>query len=241
MKWLLGLGIAGMTVAAFMVAPAKSFPQPDLARVVFFHLPCAFATVIYAIFGSVASYRYLATRQWIWEFRASAATEMALVLASATMLTGIYFSKVQWGAWWHWDPRQTSFLIVLLLLGAYFAVRMAFEEEVARARAAAGYSTLTLLPIIFLIFVFPRLPQVVKNSLHPSTTVQSGGFSADYWSVVLGIFVLLLFLSAWLYRMHVRTSLLEQAQKDRDGNLETLGDVAAARRVDRSVPVHPAD
>jgi heme exporter protein C len=237
MKWLALVGMALLTVASYQVAPAKNFPEPDLARIIFFHLPCAFATVGFVIFAAICSYRYLATREWIWEYRALAATEVSMGVAIATMLSGILFSKVQWGAWWHWDPRQTSFLIVLLLLGAYFAVRMAFEDEVSRARAAAAYSSLTLLPILFLFFVFPRLPQVLKNSLHPSTTVQSGGFSRDYWMVVLGIFVLLLGTCIWLYKLHVRTSLLEQALKDRDGNLETSGNSPTAHRVDRSVPV----
>lgn len=241
MRWLALVGMALLVVAANQVPPAKNFPEPDLARIIFFHLPCAFATVGFVIFAAVCSFRHLATRAWIWEYRAFAATEVALGMASATMLSGILFSKVQWGAWWHWDPRQTSFLIVLLLLGAYFAVRMAFEEEIARARAAAAYSSLTLLPMLFLLFVFPRLPQVLKNSLHPSTTIQSGGFSKDYWMVVLGVFILLTGMCIWLYKLHVRTSLLEQALKDRDGNLETSGNNPTAHRVDHGVPVRESN
>ncbi len=242
MRWIAFLGLIVLTVAAYMVPPAKAFPQPELARVIFFHLPCAFITTIFAIFAAIGSWRYLATREWIWEFRAVAATELAMVMGCVTMLTGILFSKVQWGAWWHWDPRQTSFLIVLLLLGAYFAVRMAFEEDVARARASAAYSSLTLLPILFFIFVFPRLPQVAKFSLHPkNAVVVKGGFSPDYWAVLLSIFVLLLWMSIWLYRAHVRTSRLEQELKDRNGNLENSRGSTTAHLVDSSVHVRKPD
>lgn len=238
MRWLILIGVAVATVAAYQVPPAKAFPQPELARIIFFHLPCAYATAMFAIFAAITSWRYLATRQWIWEFRALAATEMALTLGCATMLTGILFSKVQWGAWWSWDPRQTSFLIVLLLLGAYFAVRMAFDEDVARARAAAVFSSLTLLPILFLIFVFPKLPQV--KSLHPKGTVISGGFSPDYWTVVLTMFALMMAIAIWLYRMHVRTSVLTQS-RDNHGDLEDSGRRTTAHRVDQSVSVHESD
>lgn len=241
MRWFALVAMIGLTIASFLVPPIPNFPEPELARMIFFHLPCAFVTVGFVIFASVSSWRYLMTRDWIWEHRAFAATSTSMMMASATMVTGILFSKVQWGMWWSWDPRQTSFLIVLLLLGAYFAVRMAFDDDVARARAAAAYSSLTLLPILFLIFVFPRLPQVMKLSLHPTTTIQSGGFSRDYWSVVLGVFIVLLGTCIWLYKLHVRTSLLEQGLKDRDGNLETSGHGPTARRVDRSVPVREQD
>lgn len=241
MKWLLLVAMSLLTFAAYQAPPAKFFPEPELARIIFFHLPCAFSTVVFVIFASICSWKYLSTKEWIWEFRAHAATDLSLGVAVATMLSGMLFSEVQWGAWWHWDPRQTSFLIVLLLLGAYFAVRMAFDDEVARARVAATYSTLTLLPILFLFFVFPRLPQVAKNTLHPNTTIQSGGFSPEYWRVILGIFALLLCTCVWLYKLHVRTSVLELALKDKDGNLETSGSHTTAHRVDRSVSVRESD
>ncbi|MBL8086942.1 MAG: cytochrome c biogenesis protein CcsA [Chthonomonas sp.] len=241
MRWIGFAAMAVLTFFAYQVPPAKNFPDPELARMIFFHLPCAFATVGFILFASYCSFSYLRTREWIWEYRSLAATEVSIGMAAATMITGILFSRVQWGAWWHWDPRQTSFLIVLMLLGAYFAVRMAFDDEVARARAAAVYSSLTLLPVLFLVFVFPRLPQVVKNSLHPSTTVQSGGFSKDYWTVVLGVFIVLLGTCMWLYRLHVQVSLLEQRLRDRDGNLESSGNRTTARRVDRPVSVPESD
>lgn len=226
-----------LTLVGFLVPQAKGFPNPELARMIFFHLPCAFITVVFVIFATYCAVRYLMSRELIWEHRSVAATEMATTTAAATMITGILFSRVQWGAWWHWDPRQTSFLIVLLLMGTYFAIRMAFEDETARARASAVFSTLSIVPILFLIFVFPRLPQVVTKSLHPSTTVQSGGFSSDYWSVVAGTFVVLIGFCIWLYRMHVRASIIENLARDRNGKLDA-GRRTTARRVDSDLFVH---
>lgn len=237
MKWALAVAMAAATVGAFVVPPAGGFMEPDLARIVFFHLPCAFATVVFLIWASIASVNYLRKREWVWELRSNAATEMAAAMAGATMATGIIFSRAQWGKWWHWDARQTSFLIVLLLLGAYFALRSAFEEPIARARASSAYSVLTLLPVLFLIFVFPRLEQVAKTSLHPQDTVAKGKFTGDYWMVVLGVFALLMVLGIWLYRMHVRSSSAVDALKDYDGNLEANSGDSSADRVVRPVPV----
>lgn len=237
MKWLLFIGLAVATVVSYFVPPAKGFPDPELARVIFFHLPCAFLTTGFLIYGAITGVQFLRTRDMLWEARLHAAESIGTTLAIATMVTGIIFSRVQWGAWWHWDPRQTSFLIVLLLQGAYFAIRMAFDDESLRARASAAYSTLTLLPILFLIFVFPRLPQVAKNSLHPQDTVAKGKFSPDYWSVVLLVFIFLLGMCVWLYRTHVRTTLLERKLRDRHGNLETDRSDTTPRRVGESVSV----
>lgn len=238
MRWVLFGVISALILGAFAAPPAKRFPEPELARVVFFHLPCAFASVVFILMGGSFAWRYLSSQEMVWEHRSHAATQVGAGLALATMLTGILFSKAQWGAWWHWDPRQTSFLIVLLLQASYFAVRMAFEDETTRARASNTYLTLTLLPVLFLIFVFPRLPQVLKTSLHPSTTVQTGGFSPDYWLIVMGMFIALLVHGLWLYRLLVRTSLIEDALENHHGNLETSGGAAPTHRLDHRIRPH---
>ncbi|MBS1707591.1 MAG: cytochrome c biogenesis protein CcsA [Armatimonadetes bacterium] len=234
-KWLLMLAIAAMTVFYFAVPPAVGFMEPELARVVLFHLPCAFGCTVYVLLAAGFSLAYLVKKETIWEHRAAAASAVSLVLAIGTMTTGILFSKVQWGEWWHWDPKQTAFLIVLLLLAAYFMVRMAFDETVAKARAAAAYSVVTLLPVLFLIFVFPRLPGVSEKSLHPQDTVQSGKFSPEYKAGYLGLFALLLLFSTWLYRMHVKIAVLEEKDKFDDGNLETSDGSTPSSRVVRPV------
>lgn len=215
MKWLLLLGFVIATIVSLAISPAKQFENPELARIVVFHLPCAFSTTIFVLAGAVSSIAYLRTRRWEWEQRAAAANEMGLTLAFATMSTGILFSQAQWRQWWSWDPRQTSFLIVLLILGSYMAVRMAFEEPVARARAAAGYSAIALLPLLFLIFVFPRLPQVAQASLHPQDVVtRRDGFSGDYWAAIFFVFGLMLWLCGWLTKLHVRAAQAVEAWRD---------------------------
>lgn len=241
LKWLLMIGMAVATVYYYAVPPALGFKEPDLARVVLFHLPCAFTCTVFFLLAAGFSLMYLAKRDMIWEHRAAAATAASLTTASATMATGILFSKVQWGEWWHWDPRQTSFLFVLLLLGAYFLIRMAFDEPVAKARAAAAYSVITVLPIMFLIFVLPRIPQIAATSLHPSDTVQQSKFSPEYWVGVLGIFVLTLLMTTWLYRLQVQTAILEEKDKLDDGYLKTSNGSAPSVGVVRPVSVPKQD
>lgn len=196
-----------LAVVTFLVPPAAKFQEPELARIIFFHLPAAFACVYFLFSGFWSAYKYLSTREALWDSKSCVAAEIATLMATVTMTTGILFSKVQWGAYWNWDPRQTSFLIVMLIYGAYFAVRSAFDDPVARAKAASVYSMLALLPVMFLIFVYPRLPQVM--SLHPNDTIAKGGFSTEYWTVILGIYALLMWFCLIQYKQAIRLTLLE--------------------------------
>src|SRR5437016_11031175 len=108
-RWIFAIAVALATLAAFLVPPAQNFREPDLARIIFFHLPCAISTPLFFFFASYCSLRYLMSKEMHWDIRASSANSIGYILALLTMATGMLFSRVQWGAWWQWDPRQTSF------------------------------------------------------------------------------------------------------------------------------------
>jgi len=122
---------------------------------------------------------------------------------------------------------------VLLIYGAYFALRAAFTDEGKRASNSAAYSIATALPVLFLIFVLPR----VLFSLHPATTLLKGELEGDYKNVFYASLVLFTVLAAWLYRLRVRAGLAELALENMNGNLENLGGSAAPTGVVRPVPV----
>lgn len=238
MRWIIILGMAVATVGSFMVGPAKGFLEPDLFRIVFFHLPCAFIATIYFFIGAFHSLRTLKSTgpvQLEHDVRATTANEIAMLMSLLTMATGILFSKVQWGGWWAWDPRQTSFLLVLLIYGAYFALRAAYSDEQARAKVASAYAMMSLLPAMFLIFVLPRL----LESLHPNDTVAKAKMDSEYWLVVLPIFILLQSTCVVLHRMAIKAGLLDL--RSRNGNMETRRDDSASPRMVRPVAVPATD
>jgi len=226
MKIVVGLAVVGTTIWGFRAPPAVGFRHEDLARILFWHLPFAFISVLFLFAGAWQSVKVLRSNgQPIADFRAEATNEIAMLFSLITMITGILFSKAQWGAWWQWDPRQTSFLFVLLILFAYFALRAGISDRIKRAVNSAAYCLAALMPILFLIFVLPRLPQV--QSFHPSNTIAGGGLKGDYWYVVWANFVLFTFIAHWLYTMRVKVSQLEWDQENRDARMDDGGGRAA--------------
>ena len=160
--------------------------------------------------------------------------ELGYLFCLLTMATGILFSQVQWGAWWQNDPRQTSFLMVLLIYAAYFGLRGSIQDRHKRAKSSGVYAIAALLPMLFLTYVFPRLPQV--ESFHPSNSIMTGQIKGQYAYVVLALLVLMSVVAAWLYRIRVRADLLELKLEDRELGLENGGGNPAS--VDVVRPVH---
>lgn len=230
-------------VGSFLVPDAPAFQRPELARIFFWHFPCPMLASILLMMGGYFSVRCLRAdreSQLEWDLRAQTALELGYVFCLLTMATGIVFSYAQWNAWWQWDPRQTSFLYVLLLYAAYFGIRGAFSDPARRAAIAGAYAAFSILPALFLIFVYPRLPQIAEKSFHPTDSIMGGNIKGWYAVVILYVLALVCILTVWLYRMGIRAGRAELAKLDRNGQLETSRRGAPAARVARPVSL-PAE
>ncbi len=221
-----GLLFALVAVWSFQVPDVQLFRQPPLARIMFWHLPCTLVGLTFYFWGVAMSWRYLSTREMRFDIRAGAVNEFVTILFSLTMATGILFSYVQWGAWWQGDPRQTSFLLVLMLQFAYMLLRTAFSDEQKRASASAVYNVASFLPFLFLIVVYPRLPQVASLISHPSKVNQSGLFVGEYLYVLLAVWALLTAFGIKLVLQRIAVESVRLNREEIDGKLDVGGNTA---------------
>lgn len=225
MKWIFCLAVAAVTGWSFFVPDAVGFQRPELARIFFWHFPCPILATVLLVQASWFAFRYTQSNDLRWDIRSTGLMELGYLFCLMTMATGIIFSQVQWGTWWQNDPRQTSFLMVLLIYAAYFGLRGAISEPNRRAKSSGVYAMAALLPMLFLTYVFPRLPQV--QSFHPSDSIMTGQIKGQYAYVVLAMIGLMTALTVWIYKLRVRAGILELRVEEFDNGLETdLGNPA---------------
>jgi heme exporter protein C len=168
--WQFGLFVwLGLViVAAFLWAPlAKGLGE--YTRVLYFHVPVAWVTVLAFLIGAVYSIVYLRKREIIYDQIAEAASQLGLVFCILATVTGSIWAKVSWGSFWNWDPRETSIFILLLIYAAYFALRSAVEQEERKATLAAVYAVMAFVTVPFFVFIVPR----VYSSLHPDPLINT--------------------------------------------------------------------
>jgi heme exporter protein C len=165
-KLLLLVGMSAVIVASF-VTPAPQQQIGESSRIFYYHIPQAWLCVIAFAVAMVYSIKYLRTKDISNDDKAVSAAAIGFVFCLLATVTGSVFAKVTWGAFWNWDPRETSIFVLLLIYGAYFALRGAVEVEERRASLAAVYSIFAFVTVPFLIFVVPR----VVPSLHPDNSV----------------------------------------------------------------------
>jgi heme exporter protein C len=215
---LTGAALMAVTIyRAFMtVGPAKGFTMGGHgAKAVFFHVPCAWLSIVCYVMGLVYGVRYLAgvgrrghSAVSVLDLKCAVVMELGLLFAVLATITGMVFSHNEWGYYWSWDPRQTTIIVALLIDAAYVVLRGGVEEEVRRARICSAYAILAAVPGLFLILVVPRL----LGGLHPNQAVVGGGIGGAYRSVLYGSSLpAFLLLFCWLFNIRLRSLLLEGA------------------------------
>lgn len=172
-RLLLWLLLSGVIVGAFLPAtrPGEGFAG-ETGRILYFHVPNAWASFVAFVAAGVWSLRYLfGGRERRHDQAAAAAVELGLLFCVLATVTGAIWARIQWGAYWNWDPRQVSIAMALLFYAAYLALRGAITDPGTRARLSAAYAALGLVVAPFLFFVLPRL----TFSLHPQPVVNAAG------------------------------------------------------------------
>ena len=177
------LTLASLGAVFFIVPPAEGLG--NYVRIAFFHIPTAWVAVV-AFFG--AAYwgaRYLKTRELRYDAKSARSAILGLIFTLMATVSGAVFSKLTWGAYWNWDPRQTTIFVLLLIYAAYVTLRMTMRDERARASSSAVYALFSFIAVPFLVFVLPRM----FFSLHPSPILNETG-RIDMDAVMLGTLVL---------------------------------------------------
>ena len=199
--------IAGWILASFLWAPLVPV-LGETTRVLYFHIPAAWVTVLALGWSMLHSVLYLRRRRMEHDHQAAAAAEIGLMFCVLATVSGSLWAKAMWGSYWNWDPRETSIFFLLLVYAAYLALRSAIEEPERRARLAAIYSAVAFVSVPFLIFVVPR----IYFSLHPDPIINPSGKIDMNPRIRIAFFAMLLGFTGlyfWVQSLRVRVARLE--------------------------------
>ncbi len=154
----LGCYVAGFYYA-FLASPAD-YQQGNTVRIMYVHVPAAWGALSLYVGMALAAISAFVWKHLVADFFIRAAAPIGAGLSLLCLVTGSLWGKPMWGAWWVWDARLTSMLILFLLYLGVIALRNGFHD------AARGRTASQLLLVIGLI----NIP-IVK-------------FSVDWWNTL---------------------------------------------------------
>lgn len=170
-----------------------------------FYVHVATAWNAYLAFTVVlgASLAYLKTRRLAWDRVAAASAEVGVLFTTLVLLTGPIWARAVWGAWWTWDPRLTTTLILWFIYVGYLVLRSAVEEPERRARVAAVFGIIGFVdvPLVHFSVVWWR-------SIHPNI-IGRGKLELEPTMLVALLVNVLAFSLIYLALLEARTRLEE--------------------------------
>jgi heme exporter protein C len=212
LKILTYLIISGVIIAG-IILPIPYIPAlGDKARVIYFHVPTAWLSVIAFFISMIYSVQYLRKKELISDIKAYSAAGLGFLFTILATVTGSLWAKFSWGSFWNWDPRETSIFILLLIYGAYFALRSAIDSYEQRAKLSSVYAIIAFITVPFFIFIMPR----IVETLHPDPIINNQGkINMDRTMLIIFLssltgFTMLFF---WIYNLMVRSEVLKQKLK----------------------------
>ncbi|MDY6838627.1 MAG: cytochrome c biogenesis protein CcsA [Thermodesulfobacteriota bacterium] len=219
---LLAIWMAVIIVAAFLYAGAATGFPGETSRILFFHVPQAWVATLSFLLSMIASAVYLAKRNTTSDDMALSAAELGFLFCILATVTGSIFAKATWGSFWNWDPRETSIVILLMIYGAYFALRSAVPDPEKKRVFAGVYSILAFVTVPFLVFVVPR----ITASLHPEDTMNPAnpGMDPKTLKVFLGSLLAYTALFVWMLRLKMRVLKIQHLQMKRSRDLASRTD-----------------
>ncbi|HTR80691.1 MAG TPA: cytochrome c biogenesis protein CcsA [Bacteroidota bacterium] len=218
--WLTLVIVAGLLMPMVPV-PHAWYELPiipaleDKARIIFFHVPMSWTTLVAFIASMVYGILFLKTKKMDYDLRSVSAAGLGTMFCVLATVTGSIWAKFNWGSFWNWDPRETSIFVLLLIYGAYFTLRSAIDVDEKKATLSAVYSVIAGVTAPFFIFVMPR----IMTGLHPgakgdeagSTPVAQLHMPANMQVVFFASIVGFTLLYFWFFNLKVRSARLEQS------------------------------
>jgi heme exporter protein C len=210
------LAIVGLTIG-LLIAPTD-FQQGESYRIIFIHVPASWMSMVIFVAMAFWSAIGLAFNARLAFMLARALAPTGALMCFLALWTGALWGKPTWGAWWVWDARLTSELILLFLYIGYLALHSTIQDTRRADRAAS------LLALVGVVNV-PIIYFSVKwwNTLHQGASVSVS--AAPRMASIMLIGMLIMAIAFWLYAIATalaRTRILIREREAQSAWIDSL-------------------
>ena len=176
---LLGLSLLAGLVWGLYIAPAD-YRQGEAYRIIYVHVPAAWMSMLLYVVMAGSGLLALIWRIKLGEMLTVECAPVGASMTALALLTGMLWGKPMWGAYWVWDARLTSELVLLFLYIGVMALNAAIPDPRKSARAAAALAIIGVvnIPIIHYSVIW-------WNTLHQGPTVSRLDAPAAHISILL--------------------------------------------------------
>jgi heme exporter protein C len=217
-----GLLLVGLYIA-FLVAPTDA-TQGESYRIIFIHVPAAwmsmFLYVVMAFWAAVG----LVFNTRLSSMMATAIAPTGALMTFLALWTGAFWGRPTWGAYWVWDARLTSELILLFLYLGFIALQAAIDDP---RRADKAGAVLALVGVVNVPIIYFSVQW--WNTLHQGASVSITRAPSMATTMLWGM--LIMALAFWMYSIAAVLHRLRSIILDRERRGEWMRELLREGRL----------
>ncbi|HEU0186929.1 MAG TPA: heme ABC transporter permease CcmC [Gallionellaceae bacterium] len=219
--WPAALLFAVGMYIGFFVAPTDVV-QGEAYRIIFIHVPASILSMfIYLVMAGYAALGLIFNTR-LSAMMATALAPTGALFAVISLWTGALWGKPTWGAWWVWDARLTSELILLFLYLGFIALQASIDDPRRADRAGA------LLAIVGSVNV-PIIYFSVQwwNTLHQGSSIK---FTGTTMHIAMQHAMFTTLAACWLYVIAITLSRVRSIILEREGSTQWVKELAEVKQ-----------
>ncbi len=183
-------------IGGLWLAP-PDYQQGDVYRIIFLHVPAAVWSLGIYVLMATAALIFIIWKIKIADIVLKLSAPIGASFTLLALITGAIWGRPTWGAWWIWDARLTSELILLFVYGGIIALRQAMPDPQLAAQVS---SILTLVGLVNIPIIHYSVnwwqtlhqgatilkfssPSIASNMLYPLLSMLAAFFF--YYLIVL--------------------------------------------------------
>ncbi len=175
----------GLTWGLFYTKP--DYKQMETVKIIFLHVPAAFIAINSYLMMTIASLIWLIRRHYVSLLAAKAAAPIGFIMTIITIVTGSLWGSSTWGTFWVWDPRLTSFAILLCFYLGYMVLWSSLNKIEIASNVTSLFcilgSIFALLSRYIVLFIDQGLHQGATLSLDEEKNIDN----SYYFPLILSL------------------------------------------------------
>jgi len=189
----------------------EDYIQGDAVRIMYVHVPSSWIALI--CFSLIS---FLTILNFLFKFKNAliiykSLAPIGFAFCSISIVTGSIWGQPTWGAFWAWDARLTSMLILLVLYILFIFSYKLIKDQNLSSKICAVISILGLINLFII-----KYSVNFWSTLHQPTSVKVLGETSIHKSMLLPLsLMLLVFLlyCALIFLMKYRTEIIRMKKK----------------------------
>jgi heme exporter protein C len=220
--------LVAATALAFVVGLTQAWYAPDdyqqgaTVKIMFIHVPAAWLGLFGWVLMSAAAFGTLVWRHPLADVAAKAAAPIGAAFTLMCLVTGSLWGRPMWGAYWVWDARLSSVLVLLLMYLAVIALWRTMDDPTRAARAAAVFTLVGAINIPIIKFSVDWW-----NTLHQGASVIRLGGPSIHVTLLVPLITMLVAFTLLFISLHLSAMRNEVLRRRIRSMMMMQADVAA--------------